>query len=129
MEKQNQSPDWVGPFGWVAGSLTLLYFVFDIKSGGSLFAVLYYVALGFLAWMFAKNGLKLAFVLFDKVYESESSSSMKDKLGEILVAAAQRNTGAANGQNPDLTGQGEEALRAELERLRELERKQQEQAA
>ena len=128
-DRKDQSPSWVGPFGWVAGCLGLLYFCFDIKSGGSLFGVIYAVAFGFLAWMLCKNGLILATVLFDKVYESQSSSSMKDKLGEILVKAAQKHTGAANGENPDMTGKSKEELEAELKRLQEIERQQQEQAA
>lgn len=122
---QNNDPSWVGPFGWVAGCLGLLYFVFDIKSGGSLFAVLYWVAFGFISWMLVKNGLKLAVVMFDKLYESESSSSLKDKIGQLIVEAAQKKTGEANGENPDPKQMDMDQMKAELQRLYELEKQQQ----
>jgi|SRR5210317_586159 len=128
-ENKKQEDNWVGPFGWVAGCLGLLYFVFDVKSGGALFTVLYWVTFGFLAWMLTKNGLILASVLFDRAYASQSSSSIKDKIGEILVKAAQKNVGNTNGENPDPSGMDYEAMKAELERLREIEKAQQEQAA
>lgn len=126
-EKKEESPTWVGPFGWVAGCLGFLYFVFDIKSGQALSALLYFVALGFISWMLVKNGLKLSIILFDKVYEAESSSSMKEKLGSLIVEAAQKKVGETNGKNPDPSDMDLEQMKAELARLHEIEKKQQEQ--
>ena len=127
--EKEQSPNWVGPFGWVAGCLGVLYFVFDIKSGASLSGLLYFVAMGFLGWMLVKNGLTLAVVLFDRLYESQSSTSMKEKIGKIIVEAAGKKVGSVNGKNPDPSDMDLEQMKAELARLHELEKKQQEQAA
>lgn len=113
----------------IAGALLALWFFFDVKSGGALSTILYLTIAVMLGKLIINNGIGLAIVLSDKIVESEMGESFSEKAMRKIVEASQKKVGATNGDNPDVKDMDLEAMRAELARLHELEKQQQQEQA
>lgn len=124
MGKENENS-----YGWTVGKIAAgllgLWFFFDVKSGGALSSILYLTVAVMLGKLIIDNGLKLAIMLADTIAESEMGESFSEKAMRKIVEASQKKVGNANGEHPDVKDMDLQQMRAELARLQELEKQQQ----